>query len=548
MRSEEEQSLPLAGEAQFRVLAETASDAIITIDKASRMLFVNPAAERIFGYTRKELLGQNLTMLMPEYLRHLHEKAVDHYLETGHRHINWLGIELPGLHKSGEEIALEVSFGEAVENGQATFTGIIRDVTERKRLERRRAAQYAVTSVLAESSSLDDATPRLLQAICESTGWQLGELWFLDKQHEVLRNAGSWLAQPELTQAFLEASRETTFRRGAGLPGRVWASEAPAWVHDVKEDPNFPRVNAATKVGLSSAVAFPLHAAGSLTGVLEFFSTSLREPDPDLLQMMEAFGKQIGVFIERTRALTALQEAHEELETRVKQRTAELEATNKELEAFSYSVSHDLRGPLRGIDGFSRALLEDYASTLDSTAKGYLERIISASERMGELIDDLLELSRLSRAALRQQSVNLSEIAQNIVARLRENAPHRQVAVRIEEGLVAVGDARLLTVVLENLLENAWKFTAKHMDAQLEVNAFQQDDQRVFFVRDNGAGFDMTYANKLFAAFQRLHDQEEFKGTGIGLATVQRIIHRHGGRIWADGEVGKGATFYFTLP
>jgi light-regulated signal transduction histidine kinase (bacteriophytochrome) len=319
-------------------------------------------------------------------------------------------------------------------------------------------------------------------------------------------------------------------------------------LHDVKEDPNFPRVTGATRVGLSSAVAFPLHAEGSFTGVLEFFSTSLREPDSDLLQMMEAFGKQIGIFIERTRALAALREAHAQLEQRVRQRTAELEATNKELEAFNYSVSHDLRGPLRGIDGFSRALLEDYASTLGSTAKGYLERIISASGRMGELIDDLLELSRLSRVPLRQQPVHLSDIARSIVEQLGENEPHRQATVRIEEGLVAVGDARLLTVVLENLLENAWKFTAKQMDAQLEVGSFQQDDQRVFFVRDNGAGFDMTYANKLFVPFQRLHDQEEFKGTGIGLATVQRIIQRHDGRIWADGEVGKGATFYFTLP
>lgn len=235
------------------------------------------------------------------------------------------------------------------------------------------------------------------------------------------------------------------------------------------------------------------------------------------------------------------------LEQRVVERTVQLEAANKELEAFSYSVSHDLRAPLRSIDGFSQALLEDCAEKLDTTGKGHLQRIRAASQRMGELIDDLLKLSRMTRVEMRRETVVLSALAQTIVAELRRTQPKRQVKFIIAEGLAANGDARLLQVVLENLLGNAWKFTSKRRDAAIEFGVFQHGDKQAFFVRDNGAGFDMAYGDKLFGAFQRLHAMTEFEGTGIGLATVARIIRRHGGQVRAVGAVGQGATFYFAL-
>lgn len=235
------------------------------------------------------------------------------------------------------------------------------------------------------------------------------------------------------------------------------------------------------------------------------------------------------------------------LEQRVVERTVQLEAANKELEAFSYSVSHDLRAPLRSIDGFSQALLEDCAEKLDTSGKGHLQRIRAASQRMGELIDDLLKLSRMTRVEMRRETVALSALAQTIVAELQRTQPKRQVKFIIAEGLAANGDARLLQVVLENLLGNAWKFTSKRRDAAIEFGVFQHGDKQAFFVRDNGAGFDMAYGDKLFGAFQRLHAMTEFEGTGIGLATVARIIRRHGGQVRAVGAVGQGATFYFTL-
>lgn len=272
------------------------------------------------------------------------------------------------------------------------------------------------------------------------------------------------------------------------------------------------------------------------------------------------------------------------LEQRVLDRTVELEAANKELEAFSYSVSHDLRSPLRAIDGFSQALLEDYAGKLDAEGQGYLNRVRAGTQRMGQLIDDILRLSMVTRSELRREKVNLTAMAQAIALGLQHQEPQRQVEFVIAPGLTALADGHLVQVILDNLLGNAWKFTAKHGSARIEVgsitneeckmkNAEQtspeplaasaahllhptssthhpilNDDQVVFFVRDDGAGFDMVHASKLFGAFQRLHSQTEFGGTGIGLAMVRRIVNRQGGNVWAESAVEQGTTIYLTLP
>lgn len=258
---------------------------------------------------------------------------------------------------------------------------------------------------------------------------------------------------------------------------------------------------------------------------------------------------------EHKRTEQALQENQEqirrinaELEQRVLERTAELAAANKELESFSYSVSHDLRSPLRSIDGFSQALLEDYNDKLDAQAQNYLHRVRAASQRMAQLIDDMLNLSRVSRGEMRREEIDLSRMARDITEQLQRAQPERIVEVKIEDGIEARGDGSLLRIALENLLGNAWKFTSKQPSSRIEFGAQAGDaGEDVFFVRDNGAGFDMAYADKLFGAFQRLHPADEFEGTGVGLATVQRIIRRHGGRIWAESQPGRGATFYFTL-
>lgn len=250
------------------------------------------------------------------------------------------------------------------------------------------------------------------------------------------------------------------------------------------------------------------------------------------------------------RTVIGLKQAQETIKTlneELQQRAIRLELANKELQAFSYSVSHDLRAPLRSIDGFSEALIDDYHDQLDGNGKDFLNRIRAASQRMGQLIDDLLNLSRVARSDIKADHVDLSGLAYEVATELQNAEPARQVEIVIEKGITVTGDQRLLRIALENLVGNAWKFTAKRPRAKIEFGVKANSGRRAYFVADNGAGFDMTYADKLFGAFQRLHTAKEFNGTGIGLATVQRIIHRHNGRVWAEAKVEQGATFYFTL-
>lgn len=281
----------------------------------------------------------------------------------------------------------------------------------------------------------------------------------------------------------------------------------------------------------------------AVLNVLEDFAGDrvwFQEVQRAVLNILEDFDR------ERARAEAANQELRVAFESLRRAKEA-ADAANRELEAFSYSVSHDLRAPLRAMDGFSLSLLDDYGDKLDDQAQDFLHRIRRASQGMAGLIDDLLNLSRISRAELNREQVNLSEIARAVAAGLKEAQPERPVSFIIAERAIAEGDPQLLRQVLHNLLENAWKFTSKHEHATIEFGLTRQRGEVVYFVRDDGAGFDMTYADKLFGVFQRLHSTIEFEGTGVGLALVHRIVRRHGGRVWAEGELEKGATFYFTL-
>ncbi len=299
-----------------------------------------------------------------------------------------------------------------------------------------------------------------------------------------------------------------------------------------------------TAFGKAEEQVFHGYCVGAVDYILKPFVPEILKAKTAIFVDLHKKTKQI----ERQAAL--LTAANKELEAhvlKIEQLNRDLEVSNKELEAFSYSASHDLRAPLRSIEGFGGMLLEEYADKLDEQGKDYIRRITTASRDMARLIEDMLRLARVTRAEIKRQTVNLGQLAKKIIAELRETQPERKVKFIAPPELVVTGDARLLRVALENLLSNAWKYTAKQPEPRIEMGVAQHERKPAYFVRDNGAGFNMAYAHKLFGAFQRLHSAAEFEGTGVGLATVQRIIHRHGGKVWAEAETGKGATFWFTI-
>lgn len=340
----------------------------------------------------------------------------------------------------------------------------------------------------------------------------------------------------------LEHNIEKTFREGNShfVENKMKSGKNEKWFYTslipLKSD--IDNINAV--LGISRDITNLKHTEMELKKYRDHLEKMVEERTKELRDATKQLENEI---IEHKKAEKKIRDLNEDL----KKRTVELETINKELESFSYSVSHDLRAPLRSIDGFSQAVLEDYNDNLDEKGKEYLSRVRIASQRMAHLIDDLLNLSRLTRSQMHYTDVNLSEIAHTIKNELEYMWPQRKVKFEIEDGIIVKGDAKLLRVMLENLLNNAWKFTSKCKNAEIKVGKMDYNGQTAYYIRDNGAGFSMEYADKLFNPFQRLHSTDEYPGNGIGLATVQRIIHRHGGQIWAEGKVNEGAIFYFTL-
>ena len=310
------------------------------------------------------------------------------------------------------------------------------------------------------------------------------------------------------------------------------------WIVDVQKDDNFPRNKAAQDIGVRGAFGLPIKISTETVAVLEFFTSEALEADPDILDVMRMVGFQVGRVLERERARTSLI-----------QQAEELSRSNEELDAFSYSVSHDLRAPLRAIDGFSGILLKEHSTALSEEALRYLQLVRDNAQNMGTLITDLLSFSQLGRQPLRKEQVKPSSLVSQALVDLASERQGRHVEVSVGDQ-PCYADPALLKQVFVNLIGNALKYTRKVDDAIINVGCLDgttEPGERVYFVKDNGAGFDMEYADKLFGVFQRLHRVEDFEGTGVGLATVQRIIHRHGGRVWAEAEVDNGATFFFTL-
>lgn len=393
-----------------------------------------------------------------------------------------------------------------------------------------RAMKRLVDAVqrLSLARTLDDVMAVVRHAARELTG--------ADGATFVLRDGDKCFYADE--EAIAPLWKGQRFPMSACISGWAMLNRHVAAIEDIYADPRIPQ-DAYRPTFVKSLVMVPIRPESPI-GAIGNYWASRHLASPHEIEMLQALANTTAVALEDV----AL---YSELERRVKERTLQLEQTNQELEAFSYSVSHDLRAPLRHINGFAGALVEEYGQSLDETAQNYISRINAGAAEMARLIDDLLRLARFTRAEMKNERVDLSAIAREISAKLRTDNPGRNAELRIEEGLQVSGDKGLLQAVMENLLSNAWKYSAKTDQAIIEFGKIPGPGDPVYFVKDNGAGFDMNYASKLFVPFQRLHHASEFAGHGVGLATVRRIISRHGGRIWAEAAPGKGATFYFTL-
>jgi PAS domain S-box-containing protein len=486
---------------RFRMAMDATEDAIYLVDRTSmRFIDINEAACRMQERTREELLA-----LGPEGVlstsREEMERIYDAVIGGGAR---TQPVERQRLRKDGSPIWLEIRRSAQRSDAGWMIVTVVRDITERKR------AEGALRASEERFSKAFHASPDSITLSKLETGE------FVEVNEGFVRISG-YSSEEAIGRTAIELGIWSQANQRAELLAGLLAGKQ---VHSLE-------TVLSTKDGAKRAVLI-----------------SLEIIDLGGEKHMLTIGRDI---TERKQAEGEIRRLNESLEQRVKDRTRELERSNEELASFSYSVAHDLRTPLRGINGFSAILANEYAGKLDAAALGYLERIRAATVRMGDVMDDLLALAHASRAELQRQEVDLSAMAQAIAADLGSAAPQRGVEFAIAPGLMASADPGLIRIALDNLLGNAWKFSAKTEGAKIEFGLTTAEGQPVYFVRDNGAGFDPAYGSKLFAQFQRLHTDKEYEGTGIGLAIVARVIRRHGGRIWAEGAVGRGATFYFTL-
>lgn len=496
VRAQTERALR-ASEERFRALADTANDAIVSADSAGCITYLNRGAEKLFGHTAAEAIGRPLTLLMPERFHSAHGAGFRRYLATGEARVLGQTVELVALRRDGSELPIELSLAAWTNDQETSFTAIIRDISERKHAEselqrhQQELQEYIDSMSTMNARVAPDGTILLANLMAQQA---------------------SGLSMEELLR--------TNF-----LDGQWWAFD--------------PEVQARVRACFARACAGePVNYDEKL-----FVFGTVVDISFGLVPVKDAEGRVLYIVAEG-RDITSLKRSEEALASR----TAQLEAANQGLESFSYSVSHDLRAPLRAIDGFSRILLAEHGQGFGAEAKRLLGVIRTNTTRMGQLIDDLLAFSRLSRKEIAATSIDMRALVAGVLEDLRRSGGEERAEVIIAALPACRGDSALLRQVWVNLIGNALKFSRTRSNPRVEIGGRAGPHESVYCVSDNGVGFDMAYADSLFGVFHRLHPNDEFEGTGVGLAIVKRVVERHGGRVWVEAALERGAAFYFALP
>lgn len=535
-------------EVRKRAILESSMDCIITMDHAGLVVDWNPAAEKTFGYTQEEAIGREMAVLIiPSRFREHHRQGLARYLATGKAQVLGQRLELSAERRDGTEFPIELTITRIESKGAPMFSGYLRDITERKKAENRLSAQYAITRALAESNTITDGASKILQAVCESLGWEYGSLWTVDRGANVLRCSQVWQAPGAEADEFESVSRQSVFTTGIGLPGRVWNDGQPAWIADLAEDTNFPRSSIAAKVGLHGGCAFPIRFRSEILGVMEFFSRSIREPDPELLAMMVTIGSQIGQFIQRKRVEEALGESEEQL-----RQSQKLEAVGQ----LAGGVAHDFNNLLTVIGGYSSILLGKLPK--ESPHLTSIEEIKKASDRASALTRQLLAFSR--KQILQPKVLDLNIVVTDLEKMVRRLIGEDIDLLTITSPVLGKvkADPGQIEQVLLNLIVNArdampegGKLTIETRNVALsedyaQRHAAQPGPYVMLAVSDTGRGMDAAIQPRIFEPF--FTTKGSGKGTGLELATVYGIVKQSGGNIWVYSEVGRGSTFKVFLP
>lgn len=559
-------------ESSFQELFHNSRDAIIVIEaegpNRGRIVSANPTAAEMHGYTIEEMVGMPIENLNSPNTAALADKRISETLSE-----NRQSFEVEHIRKDGSTFWLEVTASAIYTAGRRLILAIERDLSDKHEADATaRFLSERLELLVQITSAVVGAVPLKQQAetVCEN----VRKAFSADAC--ILRLLEGDVLNVLASAGIPESSLAPSLPAYYGLGEEILKSGHPLSVANISQskyavflsDDKKPR-KADTRFNFVSYAGAPVRVQDRVLGIIAIYSEKdVREFSEADLKHLQTAANHIAVAIENARLYDDVQRQKRELEEeirvrtateerlrqnehlleeRVRERTAQLEEANKELEAFSYSVSHDLRSPIRAIQGFSTLLMKDYESVLNEDGLDSLRRVIGASRRLNELIDSMLSLSRVAREELHDSEVNLSDMAHDVLFELRTRFPDRKVDIVVQPKMIAQCDRRLMQIVLTNLLDNAWKFTRERNDAKIECGRKKVKKSECYYISDNGAGFEMKHAGRLFAPFQRLHNDAEFEGTGVGLAIVQRVVQRHGGRIWAESEVGKGTTFFFTL-